>query len=124
MFQMLLLAITIYLEAESESFIGKQAVANVIYNRHLQSGKPIHEIILKPKQFSCWDDSKYILKRFSKIDVKNLKDSFKASLLCNVDITNGATHYTRKGIKRVWMKNKIKTVTIGNHKFMKRKSNG
>lgn len=121
MFELLLLTLTIFLEAEGESFKGKQAVANVIYNRHVTYNKSITEVILKPKQFSCWNDTDYVITRLSKIDKKALSDSFKASLLCKSDITGGATHYTRVNIKRSWMKNKLITVIIDQHKFMRRK---
>jgi spore germination cell wall hydrolase CwlJ-like protein len=121
MLELLLLVLTIYLEAEGESFAGKQAVANVIYNRHIQNNKTITEVILKPKQFSCWNDSDYVLMRLRKIDKNKLIDSFKASLLLKDDITNIATHYTRVEIRRKWMRRKTKTLILGNHKFMKRK---
>lgn len=124
MIELILLILTIYLEAEGECFIGKQAVGNVIYNRHLKSGKSVTEVILQPKQFSCWNNIEYVKRRLSNIDKKAMIDSFKAGLKLKDDITNGATHYTRVEINRSWMRQKMETIVIGEHKFLKRNNNG
>jgi spore germination cell wall hydrolase CwlJ-like protein len=49
-------AYTIYKEAGGESLTGKHAVASVIYNRSVKSGKSFEYECLKRKQFSCWND--------------------------------------------------------------------
>lgn len=120
MLELVLLVLTIYLEAEGESLLGKQAVANVIYNRHINSGRSITEVILQPKQFSCWNDRDYVIRRLSNIDKKMLIESLKASLKLKEDITGGSTHYTRIEINRRWMNYKKIMFTLGNHKFMRR----
>ena len=49
------LTYTIYHEARGESMYGKLAVASVIYNRSMKSGKSFGYECLKPEQFSCWN---------------------------------------------------------------------
>jgi spore germination cell wall hydrolase CwlJ-like protein len=116
------LALTVYLEAECQPLNGKQAIANVIYNRSYNLNKSITEVIFQPKQFSCWDSKGYVLKRLSKVNTKKLYECFEiVKNKSNEDITNGATHYVKKGIKKVWMKKMKKTIVIGDHKFMKQK---
>jgi spore germination cell wall hydrolase CwlJ-like protein len=121
MIDLILLILTIYLEAECQSFEGKQAVANVIYNRSVNVNKTIVEVVLKPRQFSCWNDTIYVQKRLKNINIAQIIQSTKAALLFWDDITGGATHYTTIRTKKQWMKNKIITRIIGKHKFMKRK---
>jgi N-acetylmuramoyl-L-alanine amidase len=54
----ILIARTLHAEAGCEDFRGKIAVATVIYNRKMNSDVDWHEVILKPKQFSCWNNPK------------------------------------------------------------------
>jgi len=115
----LLLALTIYLEAEGESFKGKQAVANVLYNRSNKTIEGMTTVALQTKQFSCWNDNNYVLKRLACLNGKQFAFSCLALLKCKEDITGGATHYTTIKTKRVWMKSMRRTVIIGKHKFMK-----
>lgn len=54
-----LLARTIYAEAGNQSIQGKLAVASVIYNRkHHTENVTWANVVLKPRQFSCWNDPK------------------------------------------------------------------
>lgn len=55
-----LLALTIWGEARGEPIEGQVAVANVIKNR-VSDGSDYYDVILKAKQFSCWnsDDKNY-----------------------------------------------------------------
>lgn len=52
-----ILALTIWGEARGEEVEGQIAVGNVIANRSFKQNKPIKDICLAPKQFSCWNDS-------------------------------------------------------------------
>lgn len=121
-----LMARTIYGEARGESTAGQEAVANVIINRLKKQGwygKTIHEVILKPYQFSCWleNDPNFniLLSIHLKLD-KQIEIATKAIKLELIDNTNGATHYHTKQIVPDWIKNPDrmrKTVEIGNHIF-------
>lgn len=50
-----LIAATIYLEAAGESTTGKLGVATTMWNRADGNVEKIEAVILKPKQFSCWN---------------------------------------------------------------------
>ena len=119
MIDIILLVLTIYLEAECQPLIGKQAVANVIYNRSLNANKTITEIVLQPKQFSCWNSPSYVKSRLSNIDWRAMRDSFIAATKLKDDITNNSLFYATNGTIRNWMSKKIITVVISDHKFMK-----
>lgn len=118
LYNLLIITSTIYLEAEGECLIGKQAVGNVIYNRHIERNISIHNVIFQPKQFSCWNDKYYVLKRLQNVNKNKLRESFDAALLHCVDITNGATHYTRNEINKLWMNDMQISLVVGNHKFL------
>jgi N-acetylmuramoyl-L-alanine amidase len=123
-----LMARTIYGEARGESTAGQEAVANVIINRLKRQGwygKTVHDVILKPYQFSCWLESdpnfNLLLSIHLKLD-KQVAIACKAVNLELVDNTNGATHYHTKQIKPSWTNNHHlmqKTIEIGNHIFYK-----
>lgn len=51
------LFLTIVGEARGESIEGQVAVANVVMNRARKSRKPIKEVCLAPRQFSCWNQN-------------------------------------------------------------------
>lgn len=118
--EIIIISITVYLEAEGDTFKSKQGVANVIYNRMLEKNKKAHEIVFKPKQFSCWNEYAYFLSRFSKFNKKNWIASVKATKKAiNEDVTNGANHYVVIGVRRRWMKKAKHKIILGKHLFMK-----
>ncbi|WP_372809098.1 cell wall hydrolase [Pontiella sp.] len=51
-----IISYTIYAEARGEPFKGKMAVAAVIQTRARLSGRPLTEVCLQEKQFSCWNE--------------------------------------------------------------------
>jgi len=55
-----IISYTLYAEARGESFEGKKAVASVIQTRATRAKKPLTEICLQSKQFSCWNDLKAV----------------------------------------------------------------
>src|SRR5262245_20041116 len=62
--EMTLYATTVLLEAESEPERGQLAVAWVIRNRmDVGHGQGIAEVILRPWQFSCWNDDYSVARR-------------------------------------------------------------
>ncbi len=53
--QILIVALTLMMEAGGEPYAGKIMVGEVIVNRAIHSGKPLDAVCLKPKAFSCWN---------------------------------------------------------------------
>lgn len=131
------LVATVWGEARGEPIKGQIAVAQVIKNRSIKKKRSIKDIVLEPKQFSCWNkrDPNYdeCLKIVSEWkdewwDLKNVPNKFllKTIVACksSLDVVDGATHYVtldyyNKNRNRGWI-SKMKVVgIIGNHIFMK-----
>lgn len=123
-----LTARTLWGEARGEGIRGMQAVANVITNRVNAGkwyGRTYEEVVLKPYQFSCWNEND---PNFSKLKSVNDNDVnfYNAKGLARLaydgdllDITGGATHYHRAGSTPYWAGSMQKTAVIGNHVFYK-----
>ena len=119
------LARTIYGEARGEGALGMQAVANVIMNRVKKGGwygASIKDVVLKPWQFSCWNDNdknSSIIKQANAAQLKQAREIADKVISGELpDITGGATQYYASSIKApVWTKTMNKTATIGNHYF-------
>lgn len=126
---LLWLAATVELEAASETYEGKLAVAHVIMNRvDPGSGKSVTDIVMAPQQFSCWNTGEPSRMR---LDVPPSRDSLRAACVAyfylTPDPTKGATHYlnpelTRKqrggSLPKWYDANKV-TAVIGLHHFLK-----
>jgi N-acetylmuramoyl-L-alanine amidase len=124
-----IIAQTIYQEARGESFIGKMAVASVIYNRGKGDvNKMIYEI-KRPKQFSCWNGYDWNNYKMSDIQSKTWEDSKKIaeSIVKNqFSPTINSDHYFNpKKCNPYWAYKDPKTKTqplpyqnIGNHRFL------
>ena len=121
------MAKTIWGEARGEGSVGMQAVANVIMNRVDRGGwygASIKDVVLKPYQFSCWNDTDPNRAKLDKLTVADLQSSGALQIAQQVingqlpDITGGATEYHNKNILPDWDYSKLKqTVQIGNHIF-------
>ena len=123
-----LMARTLYGEARGEGDQGMQAVANVIMNRVNAGkwyGKTVEEVVLKPKQFSCWNESDPNREKIVQVTASNptflralaiSKGAYEGTL---DDITRGATHYHYYQITPIWADKMEPTVRIGNHIFYK-----
>jgi len=132
-----LLALVIYGEARGESYGGKVGVASVILNRLKKGGwfgKTIKDVILKPFQFSCFNDNdpnriKLLAiaqnwELFYKKD-KALRECYDiaSKFLDPNDISmlkdnvSGATHYKTKNCKAYWADKMQLVAVIGNHEF-------
>lgn len=137
------LARTLWGEARSEGERGMQAVANVIMNRFKkaqsstsaarQFGRTVHEICLKPYQFSCWLANDPNLPKMRAVTAADA--NFRLCL--NVaeralkgqlpDITGGADHYLnvpvtikiRGGTLPPWVDMNKRTASIGDHTFLR-----
>ena len=118
------MARTIYGEARGEGVRGMQAVANVIMNRVRAGGwygASVKDVVLKPYQFSCWNENdpnrKIILNATAEqlATARSIADKAIAGEL--PDITGGATNYHAKSVNPYWAASMTKTATIGNHIF-------
>ena len=123
-----LLARTIYGEARGEGNRGMQAVANVIMNR-VNAGKwygqTVEDVVLKPRQFSCWNENDPNRSTIQSVTTSNTVFAGAVSLAKLAyagtlpDITGGATHYHVATITPTWAGELTQTVKIGNHIFYK-----
>lgn len=127
-----LLAVCLYGESRGESREGKIAVASVIKTRVEKGdwyGEGYHGVILKPKQFSCFNTSD---PNFPKIfDIAGDFDSHsqKSQTLAECyEIARGiisgdikpsvcATHYKTLSCKASWADKMHKIATCGAHEF-------
>jgi N-acetylmuramoyl-L-alanine amidase len=138
-----LLALCVYGEARGEPIEGKIGVANVVMNRvqrgkaeELRTGRKywwgttIHEVILKPQQFSCFNagDPNRLKLMAIAADWDRYYQRDKALRECamvaeNViggrfpDNTKGATHYKTINCKAAWAASMELVAEIGSHQF-------
>ncbi|MBR1735147.1 MAG: cell wall hydrolase [Alphaproteobacteria bacterium] len=119
---------TIYGEARSEffkfGFAPLIAVANVIINRKKKNFEnSIHEVCIKPYQFTCWNknDPNYKI-------IKNANSNCMIFRKCREvaenllsdrwpDLTDGCDHYHARNIKPYWAVYKEPKRIFGNHFF-------
>jgi len=125
-----LLAWLLWGEARGEPLQAKIAVGCVVRNRVKNPGwwgKTWKEVMLKPKQFSCFnhDDPNRekivwaILEGLVPIQELGIAIAIMYDLL--PDITDGATHYHDIGVIPYWAASMEKTAVIGNFIFYKEK---
>jgi len=124
-------AACLVLEASSEGPIGLIAVANVISNR--ADGVPgrFYRVVKKPHAFSSLNpaiDGRTGGQGFAPLVRKASRDPNWSLSLRVVDrlyagtladLTNGATHFSLKHKRAVWMSGMKITAIIGRHKFMR-----
>ncbi len=123
--ELTLLALCVWGEARGEPNLGKSAVAHVVMNRWRLGtfGKTLRDVLLKPKQFSCFnadDPNRYKLLKIKASETWN--QCFNAALgaYCGIDPdpTDGATHYCRVDSNPSWRKKMKVTEKIGHHVFL------
>lgn len=126
--QQLYLAKTLWGEARGEGKKGMQAVANVVMNRVQKGGwygASVKDVVLKPYQFSCWNNTDVNRAQLDNLTVDDLIKSgawdISEKAINNelLDITGGAINYHAKSVSPSWAKSMTKTVQIGNHIFYK-----
>lgn len=124
------LACNIYFEARGENISGQMAVGFVTLNRLKHDGFPesIRKVVYQSSQFSwtitkgsytvrdkeAWEVSKDIAKFLYKIRNNEV-------LYHQLDPTHGSIYFHTKKVKPYWRKYFIRTVTIGDHVFYKKK---
>ncbi len=131
LFDVLLIAFTIFCESSGEGYSGKIAVGSVIRNRVDSNLFPniYTEVILQEKQFSCFNDNEIDKhkKRLIKIFYnKQVLNAFKQCLTIAggvyynkiEDNTYGALWYVTKDFKNKWTELLTVLVIYDNHKFM------
>ena len=128
----IVLTLTLFGEARGESLLGKKMVAHVIINRAIQKKRPIAQICLQDKQFSCWnglrtartddDDANLTKMLYATGDEAGYADCVRAAeeVLTSagiLDPTFGSTHYHVLGDYPYWAKGHTPVTTCGNHVF-------
>jgi len=121
-----LLALCLYHEARGEGEDGLAAVAWVIRNRAARPcwwGKTLPQVILKPKQFSCFNGWKKSGGRLYAVDLDAYGDCYEigAQVVAGLiaDPTEGATHYCRHDCWPKWRAELKFIKRIGAHVFYK-----
>ena len=130
--ELFLLASTVALEAEGESYRGKLGVAYVIMNRVSEWNKSISDVVFDPYDFSVWNTRGGRQLDLDVIGDTPWFDSEKAASSAYYKIehdpTHGATHYLnvsltkrirRDGALPSWVTSLTQTVKIGRHTFFK-----
>ena len=111
---LLWLTLTVFYEAGGEEDLGQIAVTHVILNRVRESGTSIKEVVLKSKQFSCFNNGVRLPK-----DWGLLKSVQKNVLIAlnGYNFIKEVEFYHKIGCKPYWA-NVFKLVgVIGNHAF-------
>lgn len=117
------LARTIWGEARGEPYEGKVAVGRVVVNRWKAGESSLSDVCKKPRQFSCWnaDDPNASKARDAEYDATLLEcmsaavDALRMS--DGDDIVLGARHYCTLLARPDWIKGRHPAVVIGNHRF-------
>jgi N-acetylmuramoyl-L-alanine amidase len=114
-----IVARTIYAEASGESIEGKLAVASVIYTRARSNDiNKIVDVILKPRQFSCWNDGNIPEEGSGQAWLDSVKIA-EQLLSGKFKPTVKATHYYNpKKASPSWARNQHVVAMIGSHKFL------
>ena len=131
----LLIALTLWHEAESESFHGRQMTATVIYNsieqdRLLWTNRNdcIKAVILKPGRFSCWNTIDSIDQVELDLSARELESKqWEDCQVIAKELIEGTleplgdwTHYFAHNVcKPYWYKYMTHIVIVENHTFGK-----
>jgi len=117
------LARTIYGEAKGESYLGKRAIASVMYNRAGGNPDKLVNVVLSPYQFSVWnhgkipskgDDNDSIWQQCLGIASQLTSGQFKP-------IIKSTHYYNPRIVNPKWAKN-AEYASIGRHRFLNAES--
>ena len=129
--ELFLLAATVAMEAEGESYRGKLGVAFVIMNRVQQRKKSVSDVVLDPYDFSAWNTKggrQLALDNIGRVPwMEAEKAAASAYYRIEKDPTHGATHYLneiltlklRGGSLPTWLAAMKRTAKIDLHTFYK-----
>lgn len=118
-----LLALLLHGEARGETPVGQLACAWVVLNRYGRKswyGATIRDVILKPYQFSYFNE----LTTIPAIDPVCQAVAYLAMSGYTIDASKSATHYwSRTMLKEppLWAASMVETVRIGGHVFLRTK---
>jgi spore germination cell wall hydrolase CwlJ-like protein len=119
-------AACLVLEAANQGDFGMRSVMSVIRNRARGQPELFAPTVLRPKQFSAFNQLTAGREPLARTIARAKRDVMWSTALTIVaeavqnawhDPTNGATHYTRTGERTPWTRSLAKTVTIGAHSF-------
>ncbi len=117
-----MIAFTLYMEAGSEPFAGKMAVASVIWQRAHGNIDEIEEVILAPKQFSCWNHTQEGVSGIGPRWDTCLKIA-ESMITGTFEPTIQADHYYNPTLCAPrWAKGMSEVAVIGGHRFMRGES--
>ena len=113
---------TIMMEAANQGEEGMVAVAEVIRNRAKRDNRSMMEVVLKPKQFSCWNSKKWAVEWLERYgDGQSYQKASKALeiALGGSRTVSGATLYHSNAVQPSWAKSRLchEVAIIGNHVF-------
>lgn len=111
---LLWLSLTVYHEARNQEYLEQLAVAHTVINRSVQKSKPIKKIVLRDKQFSCYNDG-IKMPDDPKAFVTSLHVAWTA--MNGKDFTRGAKFYHTKKVKPKWRNTVSYIGEFGSHKF-------
>ena len=109
---------TIAMEAADQPFEGQVAVASVILNRARRGNISPQSVVMRPKQFSCWNSHKWARTWLDKHYTPKVRQ--RALNALNQAIVGGMTdltHYHHTGIRPYWAVGHTPSVVIGKHVF-------
>lgn len=128
-------ALTVWREAQGESYEGKVAVAEVIVNRAEDPRWPdeLDEVVLQKMQFSCYNPGDPVASRMPDLKSAEGEAVFQdccravAEALTGRRLTGGANHYLNvRAVEKEtggklpsWYDKTKVTAIIGNHEFLK-----
>lgn len=120
-----LLAGCIYGEASGEPYQGKVGVGLTIQTRTRYPGwwgRNWREVILCPKQFSCWDDhNRDRITKARKLNDVDWRECYHVArdiyLGVTMDTVGGPTHYHALYVQPAWSNKLIFLAQIGQHRF-------
>jgi len=126
--EIMLFATLLMLESGGEPWAGKAAVADTVVTRKRQSGKSLTEVMLAPRQFSCFNNMKAADKLAASVaEGKHRNDAAWSDcmILATLAARPGyrvkikASHfYNPSKASPSWAAKMIEVATIGNHRFM------
>jgi spore germination cell wall hydrolase CwlJ-like protein len=109
---------TIAMESASEPDLGMVWVAKVIQTRAERANISPDRVVMRPKQFSCWNDRKWAynwLKRYYGPSTRQRAiEAWNKALIANL---GHPTHYHTVDVMPYWAKGHKPMVRVGRHVF-------
>lgn len=128
------MAMTIWGESRGENLYSQFLTGWTIHNRWWEKGwygDTIKDVILKPKQFSCWNEGdpnrvKMLLEMDKCEDGGCSKEMDQAMYIADgiltgrvINTSQGVNHYHANTVKPFWAKGREPLIVEGNHLFYK-----